>query len=320
MHVQAGTSILRHGNKRATTAKVARTVLLGSGALAALLGPLVIAGNNARLLPVHELLGDIAVLSLWTLAFVGARAGVSAGKVALAAGWGIAELVFAGMQKGAFAPTAHVMTQVLHVASSIGVVAGGLLLARSVLRNEAAPEASSQPTLAEAAGEFLGKKRIAVTGVSRKANSGHGANVVYRRLRERGYEVFAVNPNADVVEGDRAYRDLRSIPGGVDAVVIATRPEHAIGTVRECVDLGVRHAWMHRGVGGTSVSEEATALGRAHGMQVIDGGCPLMFAPAADAGHKVMRGLLTLTGKVPRHVSRDDAARSGAQLSSPRGR
>ena len=64
----------------------------------------------------------------------------------------------------------------------------------------------------EAAAEFLGHKRVAVTGVSREPK-GHGSNVVYKRLRERGYEVFAVNPNADEVEGDRAYHDLRSIPG-----------------------------------------------------------------------------------------------------------
>ena len=76
----------------------------------------------------------------------------------------------------------------------------------------------------EAAAEFLAGKRVAVTGVSRTAKD-HGSNVVYKRLRERGYEVFAVNPNADEVEGDRCYHDLRSIPGGVDGVVIGTRPE-----------------------------------------------------------------------------------------------
>jgi uncharacterized protein len=47
-----------------------------------------------------------------------------------------------------------------------------------------------------AASEFLAKKRVAVTGVSRNTKSGHGSNTVYKRLRERGYEVFAVNPNA----------------------------------------------------------------------------------------------------------------------------
>ncbi len=74
----------------------------------------------------------------------------------------------------------------------------------------------------EAAGQFLSHKRIAVTGVSRKPEN-HGSNVVYNRLKERGYEVFAVNPNADQVEGDPCFADLRSIPGGVEAVVIGTR-------------------------------------------------------------------------------------------------
>jgi predicted CoA-binding protein len=96
------------------------------------------------------------------------------------------------------------------------------------------------PSIKHAAGEFLASRRIAVTGVSRKPES-HGSNVVYKRLRERGYEVFAVNPNADQVEGDRSYHDLRSIPGGVDAVVIATRPETAEQTMRDCAELGIKH-------------------------------------------------------------------------------
>ena len=142
--------------------------------------------------------------------------------------------------------------------------------------------------ISEAASEFLANKRVAVTGVSRHPKT-HGSNSVYKRLRERGYEVFAVNPNADEVEGDRTYENLRSIPGGVDAVVIATRPEFAEETVRECVDLGITHVWMHWGSGETSVSAAATEYGRRHGITVIDGGCPLMFGPTADLGHKVMR-------------------------------
>src|ERR671934_860585 len=106
-------------------------------------------------------------------------------------------------------------------------------------------------SIKQAADEFLANRRIAVTGVSRKPEN-HGGNVVYKRLRERGYEVFAVNPNADQVEGDRAYHDLRSIPGGVDAVVIGTRPETAEETMRECAELGIELVWMHRGPGAGS--------------------------------------------------------------------
>ena len=153
----------------------------------------------------------------------------------------------------------------------------------------------------DAATEFLAGRRVAVTGVSRHPKD-HGSNVVYQRLRARGYEVFAVNPNADEVEGDPCYHDLRSIPGGVDGVVIATRPELAEETMRECADLGITHVWMHRGPGTGSVSEAAGEYGRRHGITVIDGGCPCMFGPTGDLGHKAMRIVLSLTGNVPREV------------------
>ena len=143
-------------------------------------------------------------------------------------------------------------------------------------------------TMKEAAAAFLANKRIAVTGVSRRATD-HGSNTVYKRLRDRGYEVFAVNPNADEVEGAQSYHDLKSIPGGVDAVVIATAPDKAEGTMRECDELGIKQVWMHRSFGAGSVSDSATAYGREHGITVIDGGCPLMFEATADFGHKVMR-------------------------------
>ena len=157
-----------------------------------------------------------------------------------------------------------------------------------------------QPIKAAAA-EFLAGKRVAVTGVSRTAKD-HGSNVVYKRMRERGYEVFAVNPNADEVEGDRCYHDLRSIPGGVEGVVIGTRPELADETMRECAELGIKHVWMHRGPGAGSVSASAADYGREHGIAVIDGGCPCMFGPTADRGHKAMRAVLSVTHHIPREV------------------
>src|SRR5690349_11864689 len=151
----------------------------------------------------------------------------------------------------------------------------------------------------DAATAFLANARVAVTGVSRTPKD-HGSNTVYKRLRERGYEVFAVNPNADEVEGDPCYQDLKSIPGGVQAVVIGTRPEIAEDTMRECDELGIKHVWMHRGPGAGSVSDAATAYGRQHDIAVIDGGCPLMFGPTADFGHRIMR--LMFAGHVPKQV------------------
>lgn len=155
--------------------------------------------------------------------------------------------------------------------------------------------------IADAAAAFLACRHIAVTGVSRQPQ-GEASNGIYRRLRERGYAVTAVNPHATEVEGDPAYPDLTSIPGGVEAVVIATRPEHALATVQEAIAVGVQHVWLHRSFGAGSVDAEAVRVGREAGLTIIDGGCPLMFGPAADGAHRLMCRWFTLTGRVPRTV------------------
>jgi uncharacterized protein len=156
-------------------------------------------------------------------------------------------------------------------------------------------------SIKNAAAEFLSHTRVAVTGVSRTPGS-HGSNVVYQRLKERGYDVVPVNPNAQEIDGDRCYPDLHSIPGGVEAVVVGTRPERALATVEECDELGIKDVWMHRSFGGGSVSDEATVYGREHGMTVIDGGCPLMFEPTSDPGHKVIKWVCRMNHHLPSEV------------------
>ncbi len=59
---------------------------------------------------------------------------------------------------------------------------------------------------------------------------------------------------------------------------------------------------MHRAFGTGSVSPEAADEGRRLGIAVIDGGCPLMFNPTADMGHRFMRLVCTLSGNVPKQV------------------
>jgi predicted CoA-binding protein len=161
------------------------------------------------------------------------------------------------------------------------------------------------PLAADRAAEsFLEHRRIAVTGVSRTPK-GHGSNVVYRRLRDRGYEAIAINPHAATVEGDPCFPNLGCVPGGVDAVVIGTSPDRAVDTVRECIDLGIRDIWLHQGLGAGSVSAEATALARQHGLLVIDGGCPCMFGATADPFHRFVKTLKRLRGTLPSNAEGD---------------
>jgi predicted CoA-binding protein len=126
--------------------------------------------------------------------------------------------------------------------------------------------------------------------------------VIAAGLRARGYEVIPVNSHADEIEGTTCYPTLADIPGRVDAVVVATRSDQAESLVRECDRLGIRQVWLHRSIGGSSVSQTAVDYGRAHGVQVIPGGCPLMFGRDADTGHRFLRVLCRITGAVPRRV------------------
>jgi predicted CoA-binding protein len=152
--------------------------------------------------------------------------------------------------------------------------------------------------LQQAVDDFLSRKRIAVVGVSR--DSAQAANLVYRNLRKANYEVFAVNPSATEVEGDACYADLKSVPGGVEAAMVVTTPRVADDVVRECAELGIDRVWMHRSFGKGSVSPAAEAFCRERGIAVIAGGCPNMFLPGTDFGHKCMKWTLKVTGGLPK--------------------
>ena len=148
--------------------------------------------------------------------------------------------------------------------------------------------------------EFLAQKRIAVAGVSRDPGHHPVGNLIYRRLKRTGHEVFPVNPHMPTFEGAPCYRDVRSIPGGVDGVVIITRPETTERIVRDCGDAGIRRVWMHGSMAtGSSVSPAAVAYCRQHAIGVIAGGCPMMFGDGVDLGHVCMRWIMKLTGKLP---------------------
>ena len=148
--------------------------------------------------------------------------------------------------------------------------------------------------------DFLAQKRIAVAGVSRTKGKHPAGNLIYQRLKTTGHEVFAVNPHMQTFEGDRCYPDLKAIPGGVDGVVIVTRPDLTERIVHDCVDAGVRRVWMHQSLGkGTSVSPRAVEYCQQHDVSVIAGACPMMYGDGVDVRHTCMRWFLKVTGGLP---------------------
>lgn len=155
-------------------------------------------------------------------------------------------------------------------------------------------------TLEEAALQFLAQPRIAVVGVSRQPKE--AANFVFRKLRAAGHTVVPVNPSATELEGSPCYPNVCSIPGGVSAAVIFTPPSAAEGVVRDCAAAGVRYVWLHRSIGQGSASDAAVAAARAAHLTLIPSGCPAMFSPPVDFGHKCMKWCLRAGGRLPKHV------------------
>jgi uncharacterized protein len=119
---------------------------------------------------------------------------------------------------------------------------------------------------------ILEQRRFAVTGVSR--NSEKYGYKVYKALKAAGYTVFAVNPNAETIDGDPSYPSLDNVPGTIDCLVTVTPPPITEETIRLAGHLGIQLLWMQPG----SESIPAFNLARANSMQIISGGPCIMVA------------------------------------------
>jgi predicted CoA-binding protein len=149
--------------------------------------------------------------------------------------------------------------------------------------------------------DFLAQKKIAIVGVSDKRET--GCNLAYKNFKSAGYTVSAVNPRLATYDGAPCYPDLAAIPQKPDAVFILANPRVTDQIVRQCVDLGIKHVWMHCMMGTrpglaasmTSVSAAAVTLCRENGIAVIPGSCPNQFLKP-DIGHRLMRMVMRTLG------------------------
>ena len=183
---------------------------------------------------------------------------------------------------------------------------------RSLGTNAETTLPEGQVPLAEAAAEFLEQERFAVAGVSRSGDA--AANYIFKRFRESGREVYAINPNAETVDGEPCYASLADLPARVDAVVVGTHRDQALDIARQCKVAGVQHVWFHRSIDGGSFTPEAGELCASYGANVIPGGCPMMHLEPVDMGHRCMRVVLDKIGALPSAASAGTRQASEADL------
>lgn len=147
------------------------------------------------------------------------------------------------------------------------------------------------------AADFLSQQTFAIAGISRSGDN--PGTLIMKKLIQSGKTVYPVNPLAETIDGKRAYPSISQIDELVDVAVVTTHPDAALSVVEDCQAAGVSRIWIHRSFGQGSFSPEAVEQCHAAGITVIAGGCPMMFCPPVDFGHRCMRWMLAVAGKMP---------------------
>jgi len=115
--------------------------------------------------------------------------------------------------------------------------------------------------------DFPKLRKWAVVGVSDDREK-YG-NKIYRDLRQAGYQVFAINPKLQTIEGDPCYASLAALPEPPDVVDLVVPPTVSEAVIEECLELGITNVWFQPG----SESDTAIAKAQKGGMAVVHNAC-----------------------------------------------
>ena len=144
---------------------------------------------------------------------------------------------------------------------------------------------------------FLAGHRIAVVGASDNPKS--FGSTIYRELLSHGYDAVPVNPNIASIEGQLCYSSLASVPDPIDGVLVMVNRETAADVVRACIERRIDRIWLFKGLGAPgAVSDDAVALCHEHGIDVVEGACPLMFLEPVGWFHRVHRRVRRAKGSL----------------------
>lgn len=137
---------------------------------------------------------------------------------------------------------------------------------------------------------FWENRSFAVVGHAAKKNF---PRLTYRGLKKLGKVVFAVDPSAGEIDGDKAYADFAALPEKVDAVVLEVPKEETRDWVAKAVEAGVKNVWIHM----KTDTPEALALAKEKGMNARSGTCAVMYVTPGFTLHSLHKWIMRLVGK-----------------------
>jgi predicted CoA-binding protein len=139
--------------------------------------------------------------------------------------------------------------------------------------------------------DFTQCKRLAVVGVSR-TDTKFGNNA-YRELKQRGYDVIPIHPEMETFDGDPCYADFEALSTPVEGALISLSPAQVPDVLRKAAQADIRNVWLQQG----AESPEAIQLGQELGLNLVHGGCILMYAGPVKGFHAFHGLVWKLIGK-----------------------
>ncbi len=140
--------------------------------------------------------------------------------------------------------------------------------------------------------DFIQCKRLAIVGVSRSGKK--FGNTIHTELKQRGYKVSIIHPDAKEINGEPCYSSLAAAKGQVDGVVICVAPAKAKEVVREAAEAGITKAWLQMG----AENAETVALAKELGVSLVSGKCILLYATPVTGFHGWHRAFARLFGQL----------------------
>jgi predicted CoA-binding protein len=151
---------------------------------------------------------------------------------------------------------------------------------------------------------FLALRRLAVVGVSRRAND--FSRLLFRELLQRGYDLVPVNPAlAEMeaeVDGIPCAAKIADVCPPVEGALLLTSPSVTEKVLEDCVRAGIHNVWLYRASGAGAVSPSAISFCQSHGVAVVGGECPFMFLPETGLVHRLHGFCRKMTGTFPREA------------------
>lgn len=141
---------------------------------------------------------------------------------------------------------------------------------------------------------FLGSRKMAIAGVSRDPKKFGFA--IIKKLKETGFDLYLVHPEADSLHGEPAYRSITDLPGDIGSLLILTPRPETFGVVEAAVKKGIPNLWIQQ----MSETPESIEYAVSNKVNLVSKQCIFMFAEPVDNFHKFHRTLKKLFGGMPR--------------------